>query len=122
MEQQMLIPFRVNRAHHNLQFFVAHDRVAALRVQFGDQVAQRRDQRVGLRNDLVALQAEVAVQPVRHACRAGGCIHRDKRRTVQNLRRVENVVDFFVLQQTVGMDARAGDVEVAADKRLTRAD
>ena len=64
MEQQMLIPFRVNRAHHNLQFFVAHDRVAALRVQFGDQVAQRRDQRVGLRNDLVALQAEVAVQLV----------------------------------------------------------
>ena len=74
MEQQMLIPFRVNRAHHNLQFFVAHDRVAALRVQFGDQVAQRRDQRVGLRNDLVALQAEVAVQPVRHARCAGRSI------------------------------------------------
>ena len=47
MEQQVLIPFRVNRAHHNLQFFVAHDRVAALRVQFGDQVAQCRDQRTG---------------------------------------------------------------------------
>ena len=63
MEQQMLIPFRVNRAHHNLQFFVAHDRVAALRVQFGDQVAQRRDQRVGLRNDLVALQCATPAVP-----------------------------------------------------------
>jgi len=48
--------------------------------------------------------------------------HDDADGTVQQLAGVENVVDFFILYQAVGVDARPRRVEFLARKRVVGGD
>ena len=66
------------------------------------------------------LQMEIAVHPVRDARKAGVAVHRDGGGAVEDGGGVEDIVNFFILEQPVGMDAGSGAVEGAADKRRAR--
>ena len=50
-------------------------------------------------------------------CQTGGVGNSAQYRTIQEFLGIENVVDLFVLKQTVRMDTGSGHVEIFADKR-----
>ena len=69
---------------------------------------------------ILALEAEVAVHPVGDAGQAAVAVHGHGGGAVEDGGGVEDVVDFLVLEQAVGVDAGAGHVEVTAHEGLTR--
>ena len=64
------------------------------------------------------LDVESGFDPVLDAGGTGFVGDGDTDRTIQKFVGVETVVYFFVFQQTVGMDAGPGNVEISSDKRI----
>ena len=58
------------------------------------------------------------VDPVGDSGQAGPVVDGDSERPVEDAGGVEDVVDLFILQQAVGVDARAGHVEAGAGKGI----
>ena len=61
-------------------------------------------------------QAQRRVQPVGDPRQSRTVVDGDPQRPVEDASGIEDVVDLFVLEQPVGVDARAGDVEAGAGK------
>ena len=68
----------------------------------------------------VAGEPEVAVDPVGYPGSSRGLVDGDADRPVEQFFCVEYIVDLLVLQESVGMDACLGDIEVLPDERGPR--
>ena len=105
------------------QFFhlLARDAGHASRlVPVGDPFVDPRDARMMLVDRIFSRKAELGVDPEGDAGFSGFVgDHRDDR-AFEQLRRVEDVVDFLALDQAVHMNAGAGHIEAGADERKIR--
>ena len=96
------------------QFFIGKGGGAASGVLFVHPDFQLFHQRVMLAELVVAAEPVVLVDPVGDTRQPGGFADGYGGGPVQQLFRIENVVDLLVLQKPVSVDACTGDVEVPA--------
>ena len=73
-------------------------------------------------NAPVSLQIEEAVHPVGNSGQAAVAVDGNGGGTPEDRIRIKDIVNLLILQQAVRMDARTGNVEVAADKGGARRD
>ena len=106
----------VDEPDHVVQFVVAHDAVAPLRILFVDELLHLLHERILLVDAMAFGQEVVVVDPIGDAREAARVVDGNARRTVEHLRRVEDVINFRIFEHAVGMDARTGGVERAPDK------
>ena len=69
---------------------------------------------------LLPFEAIARVEPVSYPCSAGTLAYVYQRRTLEEFLGVEDVIDLFVLEETVGVDAGSRYVEVGSGERCLR--
>ena len=63
------------------------------------------------------VQAEEAVHPVSDTCKTAVRVNRNSGRSAENFLGIEYIVDLLVLQKSVSVNTRAGNIEVSSGKR-----
>ena len=112
--------FRCKKLHLFGQFLIGDRGDAAFLVLLIDPLLECQHQRIVLVDRVRAHQLQVLIHPDRNAGNARGITDHNLRRTIQQQAGIENIVDFFIFQESVRMNPGAGHVEFFADERGAR--